>query len=460
MTRMLAPATPMERDIEVWGYRFVVLVLICWAFGAAAGFTAALGALTAIGFIAAIAGWANPVIGLYGVSILATIDALTRVYLMTGGLLRWNSFNYLMVATLLIFSSRAVRLTDVHTRILLAFAFLLTLQLLITQDRSTGLHTMLNLVAPFGILLYFARVNYHRRCLIWIAWISGVAAALGGLVYLLQMNSLPEMNKNAWSAFPLTALISICLAYVISPPRDQLRLGMLALVNLVWVFLSGSRGGMLIGLVCAIFLLASTQEKSHRLSLFAVAPAAVAILLGLFSALTDTSLHRVTMLFDSERDLESRTSGRSDLYVAGWRMFRDSPLGVGTGGFGLELANRTDNDLVFSGVELGAHSAWVQTLVENGIFGIIVLLAYVASFAVAGAKSGMRGYFAVGLMVTFVLGAAFFSRTFHSKNLWLAAAGFVALTIRGLPLNQVNWRRRRVARIPLARYPLPAPAPR
>jgi hypothetical protein len=227
-------------------------------------------------------------------------------------------------------------------------------------------------------------------------------------------------------------------------------------VSVMWVFLSGSRGGMLVGLVCVAFLLATTQQVSHRLSLFAVAPAAVAILLGLFSTLTDTSLHRVTMLFDSERELESRTSGRSDLYVAGWRMFQDHPLGVGTGGFGRELANRTDDDLVISGTELGAHSAWVQTLVENGAFGFIVIAAYVVSFAVAGARSGVPGYFAVGLMVTLVLGGAFFSRSFHSKGLWLASAGYVALTVHTLPLYRAVWRRKTLPSAPALRYPVAA----
>ncbi|HYI96619.1 MAG TPA: O-antigen ligase family protein [Bryobacteraceae bacterium] len=450
-------ASIAEQDVDVWGRRFVIIAIAGWAVGVVTSFTTALSLLTSIGFIAALAGWSKPVPGLYGVAMLATLDALTRVYLLTGGLLRWNSFNYLMAATLLVFAGKTMRLTDIHTRILLAFMFLLGLQLAITDDRYSGLHTLLNLIAPCGILLYFARVNYNRQCIIWIAWINGTVAALGGLVYLLQIFDLPTMNKNAWSAFPLTALISICLAYVISPPKQQFRLGLLALVSVAWVFLSGSRGGMLVGLVCVVFLLAMTQQVRHRLSLFAVAPAIVTVILGLFSALSDTSLQRVTMLFDSERELESRTSGRSDLYVAGWRMFQDNPLGVGTGGFGRALSRRTDDDLVISGTELGAHSAWVQALVENGIFGFLVIAAYVLSFAVAGFRSGVPGYFSLGLMVTLVLGGAFFSRSFHSKGLWLASAGYVALTMYGLPLYTSVWRRKAVPLAQPLRYPVAAP---
>jgi O-antigen ligase len=158
------------------------------------------------------------------------------------------------------------------------------------------------------------------------------------------------------------------------------------------------------------------------------------MLLGIFTAVSDTSMHRLTTLFDSERGLESRTSGRSDLYIAGWRMFRENPLGVGTGGFPKTFARMADRDLSFTGTELGAHSAWVKVLTENGVLGIIALGAYVLSFAIAGVRSRDPDAAAIGLLVTMILATAFFSREFHSKGLWLAAAGCIAMRCaRGAP---------------------------
>lgn len=428
----LVPADPaltgeFER-IDAVGKKFVWFVAAVWVAGVFGGFIPAVTVLTVAGFLAAIVGLTRPVIGIFGVGMLCTLDALSRVFLLTGGLLRWNSFNYLMIVALLLAPGLALKLADGHTRILAAFALLLTLQLSITPDMDGGLHTMLNVFAPFGILLYFRRTEYNTRAVVWLGAISGMLGALGGLVYFVQADALPEMNKNAWSAFPLTSLFCICFAYGLVPREFQIRLGALAAVNTVWVFLSGSRGGMFIGVICLLFLLVRTRSVEHKLILFVAGPAIAGVLLMLFSNVTDTSLHRVTMLFDSDRALESRTSGRSDLYIAGWRMFRENPFGVGTGGFPKEFAKMADRDLSFTGRELGAHSAWIKVLTENGVFGIIVLTAYVVSFAAAGLTSGRQDYAATGILVTLILASAFFSREFHSKGLWLAAATYIALT--------------------------------
>jgi O-antigen ligase len=405
-----------------------MFIAAVWVSGIVVGFVPAVTVLTIAGFAAAVMGLAKPSLGVFGVGILCTLDSLTRVFLLTGGLLRWNSFNYLMIAALLFAPASAAKLSDIHTRILLAFAFLLTLQLTFTPDLYSGLHTMLNVLSPFGILLYFSRTGYDQRVIAWLGTICGVLGAAGGLVYFLQIDELAYMNKNAWSAFPLTAIFSICLAYTIVRPELQLRLGTLAAVNAVWVFLSGSRGGMFIGVFCLIYLFFRTRKTGDRLVLFAAAPALASLLLGVFAAVSDTSMHRLTMLFDSERDLESRTSGRSDLYIAGWRMFQENPLGVGTGGFPKTFAAMSDRDLSFAGTELGAHSGWVKVMTENGVLGIVVLAAFVISFAVAGVRSRDANLAAAGLLVTVILATAFFSREFHSKGLWFAAAGYVAMT--------------------------------
>jgi O-antigen ligase len=197
---------------------------------------------------------------------------------------------------------------------------------------------------------------------------------------------------------------------------------------------------MFIALVCLTFLLIYTKRIEHRLSLFVFCPAIAALVITIFSTVSDFAVHRVTMLFDSERALESRTSGRSDLYIAAWRLFRQHPLGVGTGGFGREFANLGDRDLIFVGKDIQAHSAWTKTLVENGLPGFILLVCYVFSFAVTGIRSHVRGAAAAGILVTFILATAFFSREFHSKGLWLVAAGYITLTRSRAPLAPEPYR--------------------
>lgn len=430
-----APAATRD-DVDIIGRRLTLFVALVWISGIGVGFVPAVTVLTLAGFAAAVAGLAKPSVGVFGVGILCTVDALTRVFLLTGGLLRWNSFNYLMIAAMLLSPAATAKLSDTHTRLLVAFTLLLTLQLTFTPDLMTGLHTMLNVLAPFGILLYFSRTDYDRRVIAWLGIVCGTVGALGGFVYFLQIEDLPIMNKNAWSAFPLTAMFCVCLAYTIVPAERQLRLGTLAAVNAMWVFLSGSRGGMFTGAVCLLYLLYRTRRTDHKMILFVAGPALASVLFGLFATVSDTALRRVTMLFDSDRALESRTSGRSDLYIAGWRIFQENPLGVGTGGFPKTFAQLADRDLSFTGTELGAHSGWVKVLTENGVLGIIVLAAYVLSFAVAGVRSRNSDLAATGLLVSLILATAFFSREFHSKGLWLAAAGFIALMRHGRTLKQ------------------------
>jgi O-antigen ligase len=183
---------------------------------------------------------------------------------------------------------------------------------------------------------------------------------------------------------------------------------------------------MLIGAVCLLYLFARLKRPSHRLTLTAAAAGTLAVMFMYFSDVGDIAQYRLFKLFDTERSMENRTSGRSNLARAGWYIFTKHPLGVGTGGFGPEFAGLHSDE--FEGRDVGAHSAWVRTLAENGVIGALVFAAYVFSFAVTALEGRRSPVRSLGLLVCLMLASAFISRDFHSKGLWFSAACYAALT--------------------------------
>ena len=96
--------------------------------------------------------------------------------------------------------------------------------------------------------------------------INGTAAAIGGLVFFLQQESLPLIDPNVLSYFPLTGLLSCALAYrVVSTSRSiEGLLERLAIVNAYWVFLTGSRGALLVSLFGLGWLVAQLPGRRAR----------------------------------------------------------------------------------------------------------------------------------------------------------------------------------------------------
>ena len=65
-------------------------------------------ALTAIGLAATVVGAIRPVIGLYGITMVCLLDAISRVYVFTGGVLRYNTLNYWLLCALVLFATTLV----------------------------------------------------------------------------------------------------------------------------------------------------------------------------------------------------------------------------------------------------------------------------------------------------------------------------------------------------------------
>ena len=322
-------------SVDAIGQCALGLTVLSWAAGLAIGFQHALAILTTLAFAAAVWGLRQPVIGLLGISLLCTLDAITRHLLMTGGLLRWNTLNYWLIFVAVLHGAFVWRANDRQSVLAKVFIAALALQLIGSPDVSIGVQQLLGIIPMFGLLVYFVRGAQDERAWLWIALVNGAAGALGGLLFNVQKDAVPALNHNVWGFFPLTAMFAIAMSFpTFAGQRRWAYLGgLLATINLCWVFLSGSRGDLLIGTLCVGFIVAMMRDGRSRLRYTAATVSIVFLVLASFPDMRERTLFRIGKLLDSEEAVESRTSGRSDLVRGGLHIFAEHPLGVGTGGY-------------------------------------------------------------------------------------------------------------------------------
>ena len=429
-------AVPARRSrVPLWGRSAAVAVVAIWGASFAIGFQTGLLILAMAAMAAAIFGLNRPFIGLLGVTMLCTLDSISRVYLLTGGLWRWNTFNYWLLVVMILSIPFLLQLRDIQTRLMELFVLLLVVELLFSDDLLTGGQHAFNVITLFGILAYLGRSSFRADHWQWIAIVNGLLAGVGSFVFYLQKANLPESNPNAWAFFPLTAIFCIAVSFTFEGVgRGRWVRALLAGVNATWVFLSGSRGSFLIGICCLIFIVFQLRRSGRLVPVLAVASLLAIGLTSQFARQENQAVYRFHSLFDSRRSMTNRTSGRSELARGGWRIFLEHPLGVGTGGFGnawAGLENREGMSVFWEGEYSQAHSGWIKTLAENGIPGIVLLSAFVLSFAVIGWRTRSIGLFPLGLLATVGLTVAFLADEFQAKGLWLLAATVMTALRRG-----------------------------
>ncbi len=418
-------------NIGKWAMFIIVMVIAAWGLGMVAGYITSLYIVLAIGIIFALAGYLKPGLGIIGIGIMCAVDAPAVEYLYTGEFLPYNTVNYFLLLVMLTAIPFILRLRDIISRSLQVFLVLITLELFfMTSDMSRGVQVVLNLATTFGLVVFYARALKEDVSFYWMGVINGVVAGLGGLVYFMQFDSLPYANPNNWSYFQMTALFSICIAFNYAHKHNKSRVLLIALaaLNFAWIFLSASRGSLLVALLCIGYLFLST--RSITLSSVMVV---VGLLIGLWVSTSYLeqqmyTIERIQLLFDSSQSERDRTSARSVIARAGLEIFLRNPMGIGTGDFE-QYASQTS--LLSSG--RAAHSAWIKTLAENGAPGVILLTVFVLSFAIAGYRQRENGMLLFGIFITLVFASAFVAKEFRGKSLWfLAASGIVLMHPRDM----------------------------
>src|SRR5882724_1848267 len=310
---------PVFQGIVTVGRWFVALIVIVWLASFVIGFRTALGVLTVVGFAGAILGVYYPNLGVLAVGLLCTLDAPSRIFLFTGGLWRWNTLNYWLLVVLVLFMPLVLRWRGGTIRLLEALLLMLGLGLVISPDFMEGVQHILSITAVLALMLYFCRASPDASVLYWLALVCGVASVLGSLSLLVQQASLPYINANAWSYLPLTGLFATCLAFPLlaDRPGQQPRLALLAAANLAAVFLSHSRGAMLIAAGCALFVMVSLRGLRRRVTALGTAVLLAIVVSTQFTDLQTVAVGRVRKLLDPHNSLNERTSGRYEILRRG-----------------------------------------------------------------------------------------------------------------------------------------------
>jgi len=422
------------------GRAMVAVVLLLLAAGLR-NFNFAVTALTMIGLIALFAGYFRPHLGLMGAGILCTVDALTRNFLLTGDLLRWNSFNYLLLLVSAVSLKRLLRWRDTPIRLLEALLLLLAIGMLYTEDRMEGAQHILNATAFFGIMVIVERAGRSDQAWVSSGVVCATAGAFGGLIFFLHPTAQRLINPNSFAYFPLTALLMAIFAIgrrnISRITRVSLML--LAAVNAGWIFLSGSRGTSLVAIVGLLYGLSRARRPLTAVILAVGMFAAGLLVVDLFGEQAERSTQRINKLLDTRYSLAGRTSGRWDIARAGWYIFLDHPVsGVGTGAFAVNwkrLTGVSGLSMYGWGREVQAHSGWIKVLAENGAPGFLLLAAFVLSFAWLGFRGGGRDIWPLGLLTTVSFTVALLATEFQPKGLWFLAAATV-LFLRRAPVRE------------------------
>jgi O-antigen ligase len=188
-------------------------------------------------------------------------------------------------------------------------------------------------------------------------------------------------------------------------------------IGLVALTLTGSRGGMITGMLAlTIVPLTMTKLTPGRL-VTAIAS------LGLAGALAvvyvpDKIVQRLSTTGTQVEDLT--LGGRFRIWIAGVHAFIQKPVaGYGTGGFKGAVAP--------FGVDQVAHNSYLSVLVEEGLVGFVLYMSmFLAVFVAVTKLRSLERRFALVLFAT--LGLAMFPLTWEDrKAVWFVLAALLGL---------------------------------
>jgi hypothetical protein len=407
-----------EQRVALVGKVLTAVALTSFGITVTGGFDTAVYVLS-LAALAAVVGmlWSPPV-GLLGVTLMCTLESPMRAYLFEQMGLRYNSFNYLMLAVAAIGFPAVWAFRDIHTRLLAAFGVVLALQLLPSPNLTGGIVTMLEIIAVFALIGVYLRGLVHRNVLYWTAIVNATASAAVVFGYLYFPPPAP-MNENALGQVIIGGLASMALAVSVRGTGGNWILpASLVTANVVAAFLTGSRGGFLLAIILGGYIMVMLPRVTAKMYLLLLALVVFGWSAARFSNQYSVTVEKWSRLLDPTADISYATSNRSDLAIVGWRLFLDKPMGNGTGAF-----SELDDYISVINLRRAAHSAWIKTLAENGIPGMVLLILYVSSFVWGRKTSAAPVSKWLGVLVATTLGTGFVFIEFQSKGLWMLAAG-------------------------------------
>ena len=269
-----------------------------------------------------------------------------------------------------------------------------------------------------------------------LAMLAGIGTSSGGGVRL----GGGVGNPNELAAV-LVPAVMICAFALLAERRPLARwaIGVVGLVLLVGLFMTGSRGG-LVGMTVAVVAAIILAGRARMTIL-----AATLVILGAGIAYYTAFAPRdqVDRLLSARAD---RGTGREDIWTVALQVVRDKPFkGAGAGNFTVVAPSYAAGDINIKRVDFVVdqpkvvHNTYLEILAELGVVGA-VLFGLVVVGALASAFSAIRRArvcpwevqlqvrgFAVGLLG--ILSVYFFGSREYNKQLWLLLGIALALPL-------------------------------
>ena len=290
------------------------------------------------------------------------------------------------------------------------------------------------------VLIVFTAVRTPRQAIgLSSAFVAGATiAAVYGLLFVARVDvdetarlSGGLDNPNELAAILVSAMaLALGLAAALRrAPLARIAAMIAAGLCIAGVFLTGSRGGLV---ALAVALLAFLVIGSGFRGRFLLVTAAVALAgLGYYNYLaTPEQTERITS--------DTTGTGRTDLWVVGWRMVEDEPLhGIGARNFQtssphylLEPGVIQEAKLFIGESPKVTHNTYLEIWAELGVVGLVLFL-FVIGFGLYAAGKATRVFARLGdarmevmakaVFVAFaaLLAADFFGSRQYNKELWI-----------------------------------------
>ena len=377
----------------------------------AIGFEASVLLLALAGIATVLLGLGRPAIAVLGVSMLVMMDFHIRELSLTS-LLRWNTTNFILLPIIAFYYPLILKRMYLQNRILIVLLAIMAIWLLVSTRKLGGVQDLLKIVIVFAMVPLLWRLRVRGSDWFWLGVATGVGAIFVNIAFFQVTDPIGYAGgRNGVAQSPLAGVLVIAMVYNSAPSAGK-RAILLLIASLCFglVFLSGSRGSTITASLPMAYMLLSASpvtlprtvlgrlsrpKWSPRGSIIAmtIVLAGAIAMVSLFPAFQAKTVKRFIFLFDSDRPFQDRIIDRRVIMSAGWRIFLDNPLGVGTGSFGIHFARQDIGGHGFEGQFRAPHSAWTKVLAENSIPGVVALAAYMLSFAYTGSRvpgSGVR----------------------------------------------------------------------
>jgi putative inorganic carbon (hco3(-)) transporter len=239
----------------------------------------------------------------------------------------------------------------------------------------------------YAVAYHATNDEKHRRTLVWICMAVFFVIVLREARNFSESTSfnydkraagpfwIAGLGPNHFAAFVVHfAAVALGLSFFVENKYGRWFLWITSIIALQPLFFAYSRGAYIAALL-VIFVYGLLKKRALLVVLLVVAISWQAIL-------PRTVVERITMTENSEGELESSAHDRVVLWDDAVALFKSSPVvGVGLSGFGLSHAG---------GKYTSVHNLYLETLAEQGIVGLLFLIAVMLRALFSGFRLFLR----------------------------------------------------------------------